>query len=88
MGWQKNYAEIAKVLNLDMKADFEAAGLLDSMLKAVDYASVENLLKGKNVLIFGAGPSLKNDVLKIKALKLQKSMTVISADGSTRALME
>lgn len=88
MDWEKIYGKIAKILDIDPAKDMKAAEILDELVKEVDIGLLENAISGKNVLVFGAGPSLKNDILKVKSKGLNNVFTIISADGATKALLE
>ena len=87
-----NYIEIAKILDLDVGKDMEAAEILDRLIdnsnKKFDLKILEGLIKGKAVIVFGAGPSLKTDIKKVKANELWKKCTLIAADGAIKALLE
>ena len=49
--------------------------------------SPEDISMQKDVIIFGAGPSIKSNIKEIKNLNLS-DYTLISADGATTALLE
>jgi len=89
-----DYIEIAKRLNLDKEKDRAAAELLDSLIQkhdpGDDIRRISALIKGKNVVVFGAGPSLKKDIQEIKRHQLNKerSFVFIAADGAAKALLE
>ncbi len=91
-----NYIEIAEILNLDAEEDIKSAGILDELInkpinnlnKKFSIKILEELIKDKPVIVFGAGPSLKCDIKKIKAQKLQDTCTLIVADGAVTALLE
>ena len=91
-----NYIEIAKILNLNIERDIEAAKILNELIeksiddfnKKFDLEILEKLIKNKAVIVFGAGPSLKKDMEKIKAKNLWKKCTLIAADGAVKALIE
>ncbi len=82
------YKEISKILGLDKKKDKEAAKILDKMVNEPDLTKLEKLLVGKDVIVFGAGPSLKEDILNIKGKKLHEELTIVAADGAAKALLE
>lgn len=84
-----NYSKIVKVLNLDERKDLEAAKILNKLLaeRKVNWQTLENL-HNHSVIVFGAGPSLKGDILKMKKVKAHRLLKIIAADGATRALLE
>jgi len=88
MALDKKYLEIARKLDLDAKKDGEARDVLDSMLLQGDWSEVEKTIKGRNVIVFGCGPSLKEDVLKFKASAQASVFVTIAADGAAKALLE
>ncbi len=88
MDWDGKYRKISEILNLDTEKDLKAAEILDELIDEVDIEPLANAISGKNVLVFGAGPSLKNDIWNVKSGGLQKEFTIISADGATKALFE
>ena len=94
MDYLKKYMEIAEELSLDMEKDKEAAQLLNSLLpkkeKSEDATRLERAIKGRYVFVYGAGPTLKQDIKAIKAsyLHQEKKYVAIAADGAGKALME
>ena len=85
--WKPWYERILKRLNLDMEADEKAAKLLNSLLPKPDIQGLKRMIRGRECIVFGAGPSL-DDVLE----KLQRTghlgKTLISADGATSAVIK
>jgi 2-amino-4-hydroxy-6-hydroxymethyldihydropteridine diphosphokinase len=90
MDYIKKYEEIAGKLGLDMKRDLEAARILDGLSPKTDLGRLEKIIKNKNAFVFGAGPSLKEDIREMKKFHLDKSpnTVLIAADGAAKALME
>jgi len=82
-----DYEEIAKRLRLDMEKDLKAAKLLDELIKKADILPLD-LIKDRCVIVFGAGPSLKADVERIKSENLHEDCILIVADGAVKALLE
>ncbi len=82
------YSWVAGELGLDVVADGEAALVLDSMVEKTRPDRLKSLIKGRTVVIFGAGPSLKEGVLFAKKKGLHKSCCFIAADGAVSALLE
>ncbi|ODS40474.1 hypothetical protein BEH94_06615 [Candidatus Altiarchaeales archaeon WOR_SM1_SCG] len=87
-----NYKNIAKILNLDVEKDIESAKILNRLIcdlnKKFAPGILENLIKNKVVIVFGAGPSLLKDIEKIKARGMHEKCTLIAADGAVKALLE
>lgn len=88
--WLAEYARICKELNISPKEDMHAARLLQSLLKGRKRpGALSRLIKGRPVIIFGAGPSLEK---KIKALlprlREKNRPTLICADGTVSALLQ
>jgi uncharacterized Rossmann fold enzyme len=90
----QEYNLIAEELGLDKDKDREAAQLLNSLLpkkeKGEDATRLERAIKGRYVFVYGAGPTLKQDIKAIKAAYLhrEKKYVAIAADGAGKALME
>lgn len=90
----QKYHEIAAELGLSEEKDLEAAKILNSLLpgkeKTEDDTRLERAIKGRYVFVYGAGPTLKQDIKAIKAAYLhrEKKYVAIAADGAGKALME
>ena len=88
--WKNFYRAISIDLELSEHLDVESARLLDGILENRDVDSIIErlriLIKGKDVTVFGAGPSLKRTLRKYRSLI--SGTTKVSADGATTALLE
>jgi len=88
--WDITYKEIAKDLGLNIKQDLQAATILEKRLQTYPLTKVLSVLQPflyqKNVVIFGAGPSLEKNILKHRPF-IEKANT-IAADGATSALLK
>lgn len=88
--WEKIYKKIKKELNLNFNDDELASIFLDNYLENSIHKSnitnIEKLIKESDVVIFGAGPSLKSTLHN--NLDFLKKKLIISADGATSALLE
>jgi len=87
--WGPIYKKIVNDLDLNFKKDKDAAILLDSLLenkKKNDIKKIEKIIHRKEVIIFGAGPSLEKSINNNRN-KIEKSIK-ISVDGSTSALLK
>lgn len=85
--WNIFYKQIKKELPLNFEKDIEAANILDKLLfdkKNLSEKQISNLIKDKEIVIFGAGPSLEKSILKYK--EIWKNKIILSVDGATTAL--
>jgi uncharacterized Rossmann fold enzyme len=86
--WKIIYKKISKDLDFREEKDKSASEILNQLISKKILLSLKELKKiitGKEVVIFGAGPSLESS-LKIHKEKIAK-MIKISADGATSALI-
>ena len=85
--WFPYYQNIRAEFGYSTEKDQEAARTLSAMItkKALDPKILQKKLKGKNVFVIGAGPSLEDN---IKVLKENKNAVKIAADGAAKALLE
>lgn len=85
--WLKWYDKLRVRFGYSIVEDQNSARLLSELLKekSLDLNILKDLIFAKNVAVIGAGPSLDDDVEKIKSLK---SFTIIAADGASQALIE
>ena len=93
--WEPWYEEIRKAFGYSLEADLRAARLLNELLRGYDIGRAlrraEELLSGRRVVVFGAGPNLEEHLeLCLRALSGVKDeeITIIAADGATSALLE
>lgn len=84
--WYSWYDKILADFGFDRAADEESADLLQKLLGNHSLSPEEIQIKEK-VMIFGAGPSLKKNVLEYEQLNMN-NFTVICADGAVTALLE
>lgn len=86
------YEEISKILNLDVERDEKATKILVNLVKKEqlsDFDVVKEKIQNKLVFIFGAGPSLKNDIYSLKKIFGNfENFCLICADGATKCLLE
>ena len=84
--WEPWYERIAKRLGLDKRSDENAAKVLNGLLPEPNIQALRGMIHGHECIVFGAGPSLKEDIEKIeRAGYLNKIL--IAADGATSAVM-
>ncbi len=87
--WKKFYNEIIEDFGFDRDKDIKSAIILNNILENADKIPIKNLkniIEGKEVFIFGAGPSLKKHIKTIK--NLNKDIPIIVADGASKAFLE
>ncbi|MEM4399506.1 MAG: hypothetical protein QXV18_06840, partial [Candidatus Nitrosocaldus sp.] len=65
--WVEWYGRIKSALHYSIVDDSSAATLLSTLIKdkALDLERLRTLIEGKDVIVFGAGPSLLDTVSKI-----------------------
>lgn len=90
--WQPHYEAIVQELGLSPDADCEATLILNSLIANQNPAPLLNrleaLLGGRNVVICGAGPSLRRHLSEIRKQHDLSEFTVVAADGAVSALLE
>ena len=87
--WKPIYNKIAEDFNFKIKEDVKATDVLNNILqkkKLFPKNKLEDLISGKEVIIFGAGPSLEKSILTHK--NKFTDCIKIAADGATSALLE
>ncbi len=85
-GWGKKYSEILREFHYSRRKDTESARILNSILKTkFPLKKLEKKIKNQTVFVIGAGTSLPQS---IPLLKKYKNITMIVADGATKALIE
>jgi hypothetical protein len=85
--WRPWYRKIVRRLSLDEKADRDAARALNDFLPDPNIEGVMNLIRGRECIVFGAGPSLDIDLENLeRAGYLDK--VLIAADGATSAVLK
>ncbi|AEH06322.1 6-hydroxymethylpterin diphosphokinase MptE-like protein [Methanothermococcus okinawensis] len=78
----------------DLKSAFILSDIINNTKNNIPLDSMEELIKNKDVYVFGAGPSLKKHIKILKSIiedennKNDKNFIIISADGATKALLE
>ena len=85
--WQPWYERIVSRLRLNKQADLAAAKLLNELLPEPELEEFARLVRGKECVVFGAGPSLEQDLAKLeRAGWLSKAL--IASDGATSAVLK
>jgi len=85
--WHPWYEKIVRRLNLNKKADESATKMLNDLLPKLDIRKLASLVKGKECIALGAGPSLDDDLKKLERAGFLNK-TLIAADGATSAVLE
>ncbi|MGI0037980.1 MAG: 6-hydroxymethylpterin diphosphokinase MptE-like protein [Nitrososphaera sp.] len=87
--WFPYYQGIRAEFGYNSEKDQEAARMLSDMAKkkAVDPRVLERKIKGKNVIIIGAGSGLE-DERAAKYIRRNKGFVTIAADGAVQFLLE
>lgn len=84
--WYSWYDEILNDFGFDRSADEKSAILLKDLI-GDDGLNLNDIPIKENVIVFGAGPSLKQNLLEFKRFYTE-NLTVICADGAVTALLE
>ncbi len=91
--WENWYNKILNDFGFSKDNDEETAKILDTILgeNALTIEELQTLISEKKstkeFIVFGAGPSLKKDIIKIKNEGLVDNI-LVAADGATTALLE
>ena len=87
--WVPIYKKIVDDFGFSIKKDILAADILEQLLqnkKLIFIKDLKDFIFNKEVVVFGAGPSLENSI-EINNQKFENKIK-ISADGATTALLE
>ena len=85
--WFSWYNGILEDFGFDRKMDESSAKMLNNLLENKGSLSPSDILIKPDVIIFGAGPSLKRNIIDLKSIEI-KHFTLICADGAVTALLE
>jgi len=90
--WEPWYETIRRAFGYSLEADRRAAELLNELLADYDLSSAltraEEALRGRKVVVFGAGPNLEEHITVLLEAAGAPGLTVMAADGATKALLE
>lgn len=88
--WKSTYEKIVSDFNYSVETDEKAADTLDKLLQEkknlFPISTLKDLINNREIMIFGAGPSLEESILKHKKKLIYKLK--IAADGTTTALLK
>jgi uncharacterized Rossmann fold enzyme len=85
--WFSWYNDLLKEFGFSREEDEKSAKLLDYLLETYGGLIPEDIPMQKEAIVFGAGPSIKDNIREVKNLNLSE-YTLIAADGATTALLE
>ncbi len=85
--WKRKYESIVERLELDPEMDKKAAQVLARIVGKRDLSGLRNILEGKECIVFGAGPSLVEDLERLSCASWLNKV-LLTADGATSAVME
>ncbi|MEM3402180.1 MAG: 6-hydroxymethylpterin diphosphokinase MptE-like protein [Candidatus Hadarchaeales archaeon] len=85
--WAPRYRKIAEKLGIREEDDIAAAHALNALLPFPDLDSLKRIVGRKACIVFGAGPSLDEDLMTL-SLKGWFKKVIISADGATTAVLK
>ncbi len=85
--WFPYYQEIREEFGYSTEKDQNAAYLLSKMIKrrSIDLKKLEKKIRGRDVLVIGAGPSLEDN---IDFVRQNKKHVKVVADGAVEALIK
>lgn len=88
--WEPLYLDIVSKLSLDIGFDRTATNILTEMLRNCDpdplLQQLKNRISGRDVIVFGAGPSLDRHIQLVLSGRGYRGSVHIAADGAVRAL--
>ena len=87
--WWPWYRRILETFGYDQTRDQYAADLLSKLLegKATDPAELRKRITKRNVIVFGAGPSLEHNLKECMEVGVLDKFVTIVADGATTAFL-
>ena len=90
--WSIYYKEILDDFGFSREDDEKSAQLLDEILSEEGCLTLDDLSKivgfSDKFIVFGAGPSLKEHIQKVKENYDLKEYVLVAADGATTAMVE
>ena len=88
--WLPWYNRILETFGYDQRVDQRATDLLSTLLaeRAGNVSDLRKLIENRPVLVFGAGPSLEEDLRQVMKENLLEKTTTVVADGATTAFVQ
>jgi len=84
--WRPWYDDIARRLELNRRADHQAAEKLNALLPRPNIQGLKKVVLGRDCIVFGAGPSLDADLKRLERAGFLNGV-LIAADGATSAVI-
>lgn len=85
--WHPWYDNIVRRLGLSRRADRQAAERLNVLLPRPNIQGLKNIIRGRDCIVFGAGPSLDADLIRLERAGFLNRV-LIAADGATSAVIK
>lgn len=85
--WAPAYRSIIKKLGISETEDKITAHALNVLLPEPDLEGLKEIIKGKECIVFGAGPSLEDDLTSL-SLRGWLEKVLVAANGATSAVMK
>ncbi|MGI0015798.1 MAG: 6-hydroxymethylpterin diphosphokinase MptE-like protein, partial [Nitrososphaera sp.] len=87
--WFPYYQGIRAEFGYSTEKDQEAAGVLSDLVsqKALDAKVLQKKIKGKNIIVIGAGQGIE-DERAVNYIKKNKKFVKIAADGAVQFLIQ
>ena len=85
--WHPWYDDIVRRLGLSRRADRQAAERLNVLLPRPNIQGLKNIIRGRDCIVFGAGPSLDADLIRLERASFLNRV-LIAADGATSAVIK
>ncbi|MHA1905808.1 MAG: 6-hydroxymethylpterin diphosphokinase MptE-like protein [Candidatus Thorarchaeota archaeon] len=90
--WKPFYDEIIVKLGINSLEDYKATRILSQLITEIRpaplIARLEKAVNGRDVVVFGGGPSLENHIEYIMKDSVFDNAIFVAADGATSALLE
>ncbi len=88
--WWPWYRRIVETFDYSQAEDQSAADLLSKLLagKATDPSKLRDCISNRKVLVFGAGPSLEENLKQVMCEGVLPDFVTVVADGATTALLQ
>lgn len=90
--WERYYKEILDDFGFSREGDENSAKVLDEILSEEGCLTLDDLSQivgfSDKYIVFGAGPSLKKNIIELKENYDLKDYVLVAADGATTALIE
>jgi hypothetical protein len=74
-------------MGIDEEDDKKAAGVLNDLVPTPDIKKISEVLKGRDCVVLGAGPSLEEDLDKLRRARYLDKV-LVAVDGATTAVLK